>query len=222
MELFYYPAPCRERGYAASVTGLSPSSLVIELASSPVSLSSSSSLFVRCCQLCRPSQSSSLLLSFSSTLSSITIASVIVVVVVVHRAIAINVVVLVVVVHRAIVVVIVVIHCTVAIVVVNVVLRTRNSPPPPGPLSSPPPCDSPSSPSNRRRPPPLPRSDEDGEVVGGPRWLVVIALPEVDGEDNGPISLRASCAIARFHRMILFIAARLPTLPLPLPLLFGS
>ncbi len=171
MELFYFPAPCRERGCDASVARLSPSSLVVELASSPASLSSSSSLFVQCRQLCRPSQSSSLLPSLSSTLSSIAITSVVVVVVVVHRAVAINAVVVVVVVHRS-------------------------------------------------SPPPLPRSDEDGEVVGGPRWLVVVALPEVDDDDDDPISLRASCAIGGCRRMILFIAARLPMLPLPL--LFGS
>ena len=69
-------------------------------------------------------------------------------------------------------------------------------------------------------PPPLPRTDKDGEIVGGSRWLVVVASPEFDGDYEDPISLRASCAIARFCCMILFIAARLPRLPLPL--LFGS
>jgi hypothetical protein len=132
------------------------------------------------------------------------------IVVVVHRAIV------------AIVIVIVAIHRAVAIVVVNVVSRTQNSPPPPGPSSSPPPCDSPSSPSNHRRPPPLPRSDKDGEVVGGPRWLVVVTSPEIDDDHDDPISLRVSCAIAHFRRMILFIAARLPTLPLLFGLQFSA
>ena len=85
-------------------------------------------------------------------------------------------------------------------------MRTRNSPPPPSPSLSPPQCDSPSSPSNCCCPPP---------VVGRPRWLVVVALPEVNNDDDDPISLLVSCAIAHFCRMILFITARLPTLPLP-------
>jgi hypothetical protein len=134
-------------------------------------------------------------------LSSIAIASVIVVVVVVIVAV-----------HRA-----------VAFVVVDVVSRTRNSPPPPSPLLSLPPCDSPIiAQQSSSSPPPLPWSDEDGEVVGGLRWLVVVASPEVNNDDGDPISLWASCAIARIRRMILFITARLPTLPLPLTLLFGS
>jgi hypothetical protein len=164
-------------------------------------------------------------------LSSISITAVVVIVVVVHRAVAINVVVVVVivvvvvvlVVHRAIVLVVVAVHLVIAIVVVDVVstaTRMWNSPPPLGPSSSPPPCDSPSSPRNCCCPPPLPRFDKDGEVVGGTRWVVVVASPEFDGDYEDPISLRASCAIACFCRMILFIAVRLPTLPLPL--LFGS
>jgi hypothetical protein len=159
MELFYYPALCRERGCTASVARLLPSSFIVELVSLPVSLSSSSSLFVRCRQLRRPSQSSSLSPSLLSTLSSIAIASVVDVVIVLHRAVAINAVIVVVVVHRTIVVIVVVIvavHRAIAIVVVDVVSRTWNSPPLPGPSSSPPPFDSPSSPSNRRRPPPPP------------------------------------------------------------------
>ena len=105
MELFYYPAPCRERRRAASVAWLAPSLLVVELASSPASLLSSMSLFVRCRQLHCPSQSSSFLPSLLSTLSSITIAVINVVVIVVHRAVAINVVAIiiaVVAVHRAV------------------------------------------------------------------------------------------------------------------------
>ena len=200
--------------------------MVLLPASLPTSLpalsSLSSSLFVQCHQLRCPLQSLSLLPLLLLTLSSIAIATVVVVVVVIHCAVAIKVIIVVVVVHRAIVAIVVfvvAVHCAAAIFVVNVVstvTRTQNSPPSSSPSSSPPPCDSPSSSSNCQvLPPPLPQSDEDGEVIGGPRLLVVIASPEVDDGDNDLISLWASCAIAHLRRMILFITARLPTLPLP-------